>query len=87
MFKQSQFNVSESTRKEFYGLIEGLLLITLAIKFFPTSLNREHWKHVSEKVEIILREPFAKFVNSTYFFESELCGGAVTVSFLKYVLW
>jgi hypothetical protein len=33
------------------------------------------------------RGPFAKFVNSPYYSESELCGGAVTVSFSKYLLW
>jgi hypothetical protein len=30
---------------------------------------------------------FAKFVDSSYYSESELCGGAVTVSFSKYVSW
>jgi hypothetical protein len=30
---------------------------------------------------------FAKFVHSPYYSESELCGGAVTVSFLKYLPW
>jgi hypothetical protein len=29
--------------------------------------------------------PFEKFVDSPYFSESELCGGAVTVSFSKYL--
>jgi hypothetical protein len=28
-----------------------------------------------------IRGPFAKFVDSPYYSESELCGGAVTVSF------
>jgi hypothetical protein len=31
--------------------------------------------------------PFAKFVISPYYFEWELCGGAVTVSFSKYFPW
>jgi hypothetical protein len=31
--------------------------------------------------------PFAKFVDSPYYSESELCGGAVTVSFSKYGPW
>jgi hypothetical protein len=31
--------------------------------------------------------PFAKFVDSPYHSESELCGGAVTVSFSKYLPW
>jgi hypothetical protein len=34
-----------------------------------------------------LRGPFAKFVDSPYYSESELCGGAVTVSFSKYLPW
>jgi hypothetical protein len=29
--------------------------------------------------------PFEKFVDSPYYSESELCGGAVTVSFSKYL--
>jgi hypothetical protein len=31
------------------------------------------------------RGPFEKFVDSPYYSESELCGGAVTVSFSKYL--
>jgi hypothetical protein len=31
-----------------------------------------------------LRGPFEKFLNSPYYSESELCGGAMTVSFSKY---
>jgi hypothetical protein len=34
-----------------------------------------------------IREPFAKFMDSPYYSESELCGGAVTVSFSKYLPW
>jgi hypothetical protein len=34
-----------------------------------------------------LRGPFANFVDSPYYFESELRGGAVTVSFSKYLPW
>jgi len=34
-----------------------------------------------------LREAFEKFVDSPYYSESELCGGVVTVSFSKYLLW
>jgi hypothetical protein len=33
------------------------------------------------------RGPFEKFVDTPYYFESELCGGAVTVSFSKYLPW
>jgi hypothetical protein len=35
----------------------------------------------------ILRGMFAKFVDSPYYSGSELCGGAVTVSFSKYLPW
>jgi hypothetical protein len=35
----------------------------------------------------VLRWPFAKFVDSPYYSESELCGGKVTVSFSKYLPW
>jgi hypothetical protein len=34
-----------------------------------------------------IRRPFEKFVDSSYYSESELCGGAVTVSFSKYIPW
>jgi hypothetical protein len=36
---------------------------------------------------VCIRGPFEKFVDSPYYSESELCGGAVTVSFSKYLLW
>jgi hypothetical protein len=35
----------------------------------------------------IIRGSFAKFVDSFYYSESELRGGAATVSFSKYLLW
>jgi hypothetical protein len=35
----------------------------------------------------MLRLPFEKFVDSPYYSEAELCGGAVTVCFSKYVPW
>jgi len=34
-----------------------------------------------------LQGAFEKFVDSPYYSESEVCGGAVTVSFLKYLPW
>jgi hypothetical protein len=37
-------------------------------------------------ISVIVRGPFAKFVDSPYYSESELCGGAVTDSFSKYLL-
>jgi hypothetical protein len=33
------------------------------------------------------RRPFEKFVDSPYYSESLFCGGAVTVSFSKYLPW
>jgi hypothetical protein len=38
-----------------------------------------------ERIFMHVREPFAKFVDSPNYSESELCGGAVTVSFSKYL--
>jgi hypothetical protein len=38
-------------------------------------------------VHCVLRGPFEKFVDSPYYLESELYGGAVTVSFSKYLPW
>jgi hypothetical protein len=38
-------------------------------------------------METYILEPFAKFVDSPYYSESELFGGAVTVSFSKYHSW
>jgi hypothetical protein len=35
----------------------------------------------------VIRGPFEKFVDSPYHSESDLCGDAVTVSFLKYLHW
>jgi hypothetical protein len=34
-----------------------------------------------------IRKPFEKFVDSPSYSESELCGGAMTFSFLKYLPW
>jgi hypothetical protein len=36
---------------------------------------------------LLLWGPFAKFVDSPYYSKLELCGGAVTVSFSKYLPW
>jgi hypothetical protein len=36
---------------------------------------------------MFVRGPFENFVDSTYYPESEICGGAVTVSFSKYLPW
>jgi hypothetical protein len=36
---------------------------------------------------ICIRGPFEKFVDSPYYSDSELCGGAVTVCFSKHLPW
>jgi hypothetical protein len=36
---------------------------------------------------VFIRGQFAKFVDSPYYSEPELCGSAVTVSFSKYLPW
>jgi hypothetical protein len=40
-----------------------------------------------ELLNTVIRRPFEKFVDSPYYSESEICGGAVIVSFPKYLLW
>jgi hypothetical protein len=41
----------------------------------------------SSQIHLILRGPLAKLVDPPYYSESELCGGAVTVSLSKYLPW
>jgi hypothetical protein len=41
------------------------------------------YRSIFEKI----RRPFAKFVDSPYYFESDVHGGAMTVSFSKYLPW
>jgi hypothetical protein len=48
-------------------------------KTFPHTNNT----HITQQI----RGPFAKFVDSPYYTDSELCEGAVTVSFSKYHPW
>jgi hypothetical protein len=50
-----------------------------SIMQFQLQLANESWKSVC------IRGPFARFVDSPYYSESELCEGAVTVSFSKYL--
>jgi hypothetical protein len=38
-------------------------------------------------VKYELQGPFEKFMDSPYYSDTELCGGAVTVSFSKYLPW
>jgi hypothetical protein len=42
---------------------------------------------IKDNIIAWVRGPFEKFVDSPYYFESEPFGGAVTVSFLKYLPW
>jgi hypothetical protein len=51
----------------------------------PEDLDLKHHRHESLKIYNMVRGPFEKFVDSRYYSESELCGGAVTVSFSKYL--
>jgi hypothetical protein len=62
----------------------------------PIDKDERTWRRVSASsfgtqysVRSILnvRGPFEKFVDSHYYSESELCGGAVPVSFSKYLLF
>jgi hypothetical protein len=59
------------------------------VNWIHLAQDRDQWWDVLKTVMNIrfLRGPFAKFVDSPYYSESELCGGAVTVSFSKYLLW
>jgi hypothetical protein len=45
-------------------------------------------EHLMERVhlgELDVQGPFAKFMDAPHYSESEPCGGAVTVSFSKYL--
>jgi hypothetical protein len=55
-------------------------------------LNLTEFKYIASSLFISqtsheIRRPFEKFVDSPYYSESEICGGAVTVSFSKYLPW
>jgi hypothetical protein len=50
-------------------------------------LHLEGTRFELRKTHRQLRGPFSELVDSPYYTESELCGGAVTVSFLKYLPW
>jgi hypothetical protein len=43
------------------------------------------WYLLRHRDNFNVRGPFVKFVDSPYYYKSELCGGAVTVSFSKYL--
>jgi hypothetical protein len=51
-------------------------------------MNKElFYEHKEIPLQFHVRRPFANFVDSPYYSESELCGGAMTVSFSKYFPW
>jgi hypothetical protein len=58
-----------------HGYEEALVTLYVMSGQFRFSPNR------------FVRGPFEKFMDSPYYSESELCGGAVTVSFTKYLPW
>jgi hypothetical protein len=49
----------------------------------PVDIILNHFNPVTLKS--VVRGPFEKFIDSPYYSELELCGGAVTVSFSKYL--
>jgi hypothetical protein len=55
------------------------------IKAFRPFKAMDQGKYISLLADV--RGPFAKFANSPYYSESELCGGAVTVSFSGCLPW
>jgi hypothetical protein len=59
------------------------------IRVFTSSRSRckEHIARIGEMRSAYTRGPLEKFVDSPYYSESEICGGAVTVSFSKYFPW
>jgi hypothetical protein len=59
---------------------------------FVTPYNEQGSSSNKQRVKcrllwVDIREQFEKFVDSSYYYESELCGGAVTVSFSKHLSW
>jgi hypothetical protein len=64
---------------------EGIFLSQVSKDWVGPSTSITEARVKRRKLNI--RVPFAKFVDSSYYFESELCGGAVTVSFSKYFPW
>jgi hypothetical protein len=77
-----------------YGVTQLSTVTTLSLPpedfVTETALTCKTWQSTwdSQQADVaIIREPFEKFVDSLYYSESELCGGAVTVSFSKYLPW
>jgi hypothetical protein len=74
---------------EMYKLtcLEIKMLISCVHQFMRTSIGVEIQINISLTSVSFLRGPFENFMESPYYSESELCGGAMTVSFLKYLTW
>jgi hypothetical protein len=69
------FNPQTTASQKFVDDVENVIL-------WPTLIRKANIRDLS-----IVGGPFAKFVGSPYYSESELRGGAVTVSFSKYLPW
>jgi hypothetical protein len=54
---------------------------------FLLKIAHQNLLRTTNSEQSIFRGPFEKFVDSSYYSESEFCGGAVTVSFSKYLPW
>jgi len=63
-----------------YGMLLPSAIILRILKL-PSTLSPHH----SLLHSVYVREPFAKLVDSPYYSKPELCGGAMTDSFLKYL--
>jgi hypothetical protein len=57
------------------------------LKDVITSYNHKNASLTFPLPTLIIQGLFAKFTDSPYYSESELCGSAVMVSFLKYLPW
>jgi hypothetical protein len=76
--KHNSFNTNTPSSESYrnYGGLFSLLLLLLLLLLLVVVV-----------VVVVVQGPFEKFVDSPHYSESELCGGAVTVSFSKYLPW
>jgi hypothetical protein len=70
-------------------MVQGvMMLLFLKFLFTPRTPRTTLYAMLVAVVDsLYVRGPFERFVDSPYYSESELCGGAVTVSFSKYLPW
>jgi hypothetical protein len=66
-------------------LLEGIIYRWFILHY--EGPKKQAQKVTAKFYKINIQGPFAKSVDSPYYSESELCGGAVTVSFSKYPPW